>query len=158
MEGRGSFYFVHFFRKRPIHIEGIRKTTVYFFFSSKLSSLFSCPLSLTKNFVLLITSIAENYSGGLAQVYYRLSVCFSSMYRLLRRILFRLLQHSVIPRSAVTLQGQHIIAWKCLQPCVQASPLTLIYFSLFPSPSALPFFSIVQISLSIFHLKTWLLI
>ena len=76
MEGRSSFYFVHFFRKRPIRIEGIRKTTV-FFFPSKLSSLFSCPLSLTKHFVLLITSIAENYSGWLAQVYYRLPLCFS---------------------------------------------------------------------------------
>ena len=31
MEGRSSFYFVHFFQKRPIRIEGIRKTTVFFF-------------------------------------------------------------------------------------------------------------------------------
>lgn len=109
--GRKEFFlFCSFFFERDLFIQKELEKQLYIFFPSKLSSLCSCPLSLTKHFVLLITSIAENSSGGLAQVYYRLPLCFIGMYRLLRRIFFRLLQHSVIPKSAVTLQGQYVIA------------------------------------------------
>ena len=68
-------------------------------------------------------------------------------------------QHSVILKSVVTLQGQYIIAWKWLSAphlglSFNSYLLQLIFLPFCPSI----FFSIVQISLSIFHLKTWFLI
>ena len=63
--GRKEFFlFCSFFFERDLFIQKELEKQLYIFFPSKLSSLCSCPLSLTKHFVLLITSIAENSSGG----------------------------------------------------------------------------------------------